>query len=301
MRHTQMSYARTLRPGQRCRILIADTDTGETVLVHESTERLYEAPNWAPDGDLLLNADGHLWRVASTGGVPQRVELDGVPELNNDHVLAPDGASVYLSANDWHIYVAPQTGGRARRITPDDGVMHFLHGVSPDGRHLAYTGLRTTDGVILGATIFTMDADGTGAAELTGNGPDDGSEYSPDGAWIHFNTEDFKTEAGHAQVARMRPDGSDVEQLTVDERVNWFPHLSPDGSRAYYLSYPPGTTGHPADLHVELRLVRDGDWRAPRTIVALFGGQGTANVNGWAPDSRRFAYVDYPVDERPVR
>jgi Tol biopolymer transport system component len=295
-----MSFSRTLRAGQRCRILVADIDGDTPFLVHESTERLYEAPNWAPNGDLLLNADGELWQVAATGGIPERVALDGVPELNNDHVLAPGGAAVYVSANDWHIYLAPSTGGRARRVTPDDGIMHFLHGVSPDGQTLAYTGLRMSDGVIRSATIFTMGADGTGVAQITRKGPDDGSEYAPDGAWIYFNTEDFEGEPGHAQIARMRPDGAGVEQLTFDERVNWFPHVSPDGRYGYYLSYPSGTVGHPADLDVELRLVRDGDWHAPHTIAALFGGQGTANVNGWAPDSRRLAYVDYPIGAEPA-
>ena len=32
-----------------------------------------------------------------------------------------------------------------------------------------------------------------------------------------------------------------------------------------------------------------------RDLVAFFGGQGTINVNSWAPDSKRFAYVAYPV------
>jgi len=27
--------------------------------------------------------------------------------------------------------------------------------------------------------------------------------------------------------------------------------------------------------------------------VTLFGGQGTLNVNSWAPDSKRFAFVSY--------
>ena len=31
------------------------------------------------------------------------------------------------------------------------------------------------------------------------------------------------------------------------------------------------------------------------TLVKLFGGQGTINVNSWAPDSRRFAFVSYEV------
>lgn len=43
-------------------------------------------------------------------------------------------------------------------------------------------------------------------------------------------------------------------------------------------------------------LVRDGDWANPSHAVRLFGGQGTINVNSWAPDSRRFGYVAYPVD-----
>ena len=29
------------------------------------------------------------------------------------------------------------------------------------------------------------------------------------------------------------------------------------------------------------------------TIIGLFGGQGSINVNSWAPDSKRFAYVRY--------
>jgi hypothetical protein len=32
-----------------------------------------------------------------------------------------------------------------------------------------------------------------------------------------------------------------------------------------------------------------------RTLVSFFGGQGTINVNSWAPDSQRFAYVAYPL------
>ena len=31
----------------------------------------------------------------------------------------------------------------------------------------------------------------------------------------------------------------------------------------------------------------------PRTVTELTGGQGTINVNSWAPDSSRFAYVTY--------
>jgi hypothetical protein len=31
----------------------------------------------------------------------------------------------------------------------------------------------------------------------------------------------------------------------------------------------------------------------PETVLQFFGGQGTINVNSWAPDSKRFAFVSY--------
>jgi len=146
------------------------------------------------------------------------------------------------------------------------------------------------------AFIHTIGVDGTRDRAVTaGPGPDDGPEYSPDGEWIYLNTERFATTPGHAQIARMKPDGTQFEQLTFDERVNWFPHLSPSGERAVYLSFPTGTVGHPADLNVELRLVESGEWGRSRTIVELYGGQGTINVNSWSPDGTRFAFVDYPL------
>ena len=97
----------------------------------------------------------------------------------------------------------------------------------------------------------------------------------------------------------MKPDGIGIEQLTYDERVNWFLHISPDGKWIVYLSYPPGTLKHPANKAVILRRMRpDGSEQAD--IIAFNGGQGTINVNSWAPDSQRFAYVDYPLPGGPA-
>jgi hypothetical protein len=41
--------------------------------------------------------------------------------------------------------------------------------------------------------------------------------------------------------------------------------------------------------------VSTDDWSTPLKRIAVPGGQGTINVNSWAPDSRRFAYVSYPT------
>ena len=32
-----------------------------------------------------------------------------------------------------------------------------------------------------------------------------------------------------------------------------------------------------------------------QTVVRLFGGQGTINVNSWSPDSKKFAFVSYRI------
>ncbi len=276
----------------RSRVSIAALD-GSIHLRYETEAIHLEAPNWTRDGRLLiLNGNGVLWRLPVEGGELEQIRIDGVPKLNNDHVLDPDGEHIYLSANDWHIYRAPLVGGTAKRITVDTGVMHFLHGVSPDGAELAFVGLEPKDGNWWArANVFTVPSAGGEERRLThGTDPADGCEYSPDGEWIYFNTEAFST--GHAQIARMRRDGSGLEQLTFDERVNWFPHLAPDGAHAVYLSFPSGTRGHPAGLHVELCLVAN-DWTKPLWRIPVFGGQGTINVNSWAPSSDRFAFVSY--------
>jgi Tol biopolymer transport system component len=302
---------RLLAPDQSCRIRIWNRADRTVTTVHESTERLYEAPNWTGDGRLVVNADGALWTLPSDGsGNPQRVDLEGVPPLNNDHVLDPDGVTVHVSANDFHIWSASLAGGPATRVTTEDGGLHFLHGVSPDGAELAYVRLdESSDTVWSSGTIRAMASDGSAdRAVTTEPAAADGPEWTPDGTWILFNTEQFS--AGHAQVARVRPDGSGLEQLTVDEHVNWFPHPAPTGDAAVYLSFPPGTQGHPADKRVRLRLVTAPGsvsdwgpevWQAAETIVELDGGQGTLNVNGWAPDGSAFAFVDYPIGEHAVR
>jgi len=143
--------------------------------------------------------------------------------------------------------------------------------------------------------IFTITAAGGPDLRLTQlSVPNDGPEYSPDGKWIYFNSELAASRPGHAQIFRMRAsDGTDIEQLTFDRRVNWFPHPSPDNQTIAFLSYPEGTVGHPPDKDVQLRLMTPLGGEQ-RTLASFFGGQGTINVNSWAPDSQRLAFIAYP-------
>ncbi|THG29278.1 TolB family protein [Naasia lichenicola] len=293
-----MDY-RELGPGQISRLWIADLSDHDPEVVFESADMLIEAPNWTLDGSaLIVNGNGALWRLDLEDRLLVQIPFEGLPPINNDHVLHPNGEDVFLSAVDGQIYRGSLRGGAVTRVTGDGPPeLHFLHGVSPDGETLAYVGVEPEGGDMWArANIFTTPAAGGADRRLTDTeSPADGPEYSPDGEWIYFNTEQFGEVSGHAQIARMRPDGSSLEQLTDDDGVNWFPHWAPDGRTAVYLRYPQGTRGHPADLEVELELVEGADWTAPRTRARVFGGQGTINVNSWAPTSDRFAYVEYPI------
>ncbi len=241
---------RRLQPRQVSELVIATRD-GSGISVIYDTAELIEAPNWTPDGAwLIYNADGRLFRISPDGSDgPHRINTAPVENLNNDHVVAPDGRSVYLTSNDGHLYRAPIGGGTPQRLSnfhdPARGYRYYLHGVSPDGAMLAYVGLeRAGAGVI--TRICTIPAAGGSDTILTdGDCPVDGPEFSADGAWIWFNSEAGARRPGDAQIFRIRCDGTGIEQMTHDDRVNWFPHPSPDGTLISYLSYPPGTVGHP--------------------------------------------------------
>ena len=289
-----MAY-RELSPNQRAQIWIGGPRLRQPELLVETDDLLIEAPNWSLDGaSLFLNGHGALWRLDldSLESGLERIDYDDLPELNNDHVLDPDGEHIYMSAMDGHIYRGGLSGGAVNRVTPEDGTWHFLHGVSPDGSRLAYVQLGDFADP---GRLALMEPHCASEVIDTGPGHIDGPEWSPDGHWIYFNTESFTGTPGHAQLARIPDAGGPVERLVASDTVDWFPHPAPDSQSASYISFPAGTLGHPADLDVEVRVVAVSDWSTTLQRYPLFGGQGTINVNSWSPDSTRFAFVAYPI------
>lgn len=270
------------------RLMTIGFDGSDPGVVFETPDRI-EAPNWSPDGRwLLYNSGPSLYRVPSDGSAsPERVDLGDFLGMSNDHVISPDGRSICFTRAP-HIYSVPWEGGTPRRLTEEaaDGpaMAHWLHGVSPDGRTLAFRGVREGD-----ADLWTIPAEGGPLRRLTeGPGYDDGPDYSPDGRWIYYNSD----RSGSSQIWRIPAEGGPPEQITDDDLVNWFPHPSPDGRWVVYLSYPAGTEGHPGGKRVALRRMAP-DGRDVTDLRRLFGGQGTINSPSWSPDSLRFAFVEY--------
>ncbi len=273
------------------RLELLDVADGRREVIYAADDVL-EAPNWTRDGAALIyNSGGRLYRFDLQTRTPAPIDTGDVVRNNNDHVLSFDGEQLAISSHDERddsqVYIVPLAGGQPRRVTPVGP--SYLHGWSPDGKQLVYTGYR--NGVF---DIYRIGAedDAAGGAEeqLTrGSGLDDGPEYTPDGQSIYFNS----TRSGRMQIWRMKADGSGQEQMTDDECDNWFPHISPDGRQVVFLSYLAGEVephDHPPARRVYLRLmpVNGG---APKVIAYLYGGQGTINVPSWSPDGRWIAFV----------
>jgi len=273
---------------------IVEIHTGERTVIKEF-DYVIEAPNWTQDGNCLVyNSQGKVYTYELATGEIKEIDSDFVTDCNNDHVLSPDNTQLAVShfTNEdatSRIYILPLAGGRPTLVT--DKGPSYLHGWSPNGARLAYCAERGGQ-----YDIYTISVDGGVEIQLTNEpGLDDGPEYSPDGKHIWFNS----TRTGLMQIWRMKTDGSNPTHMVKEDANCWFPHVSPDGNWVAYIAYDKDDVeagDHPPNKNVELRLV-PADGSASRTIVKLFGGQGTMNVNSWAPDNRTLAFVSYRLKE----
>ncbi len=267
---------------------ILDVATGNATIVHQYRGS-FQAPNWTRDGRALMYAqEGHLYRFDLSSRSAETINTGFATRNNNDHVLSFDGRMLGISHHAVEdsgasiIYTLPATGGTPTRVTARGP--SYLHGWSPDGRWLTYTGLRSGE-----LDVYKIPVAGGDEIRLTtAPGLDDGPEYTPDGAYIYFNS----SRSGRMQLWRMRPDGTAQEQVTNDGFNNWFPHISPDGKWIAYLAFPSDVApdDHPFYKPVLLRVMPVAGGPA-RVIAYLYGGQGTINVPSWSPDGTRLAFV----------
>lgn len=276
-----------------CRLETIDITDGHRIVLREAPKR-FEAPNWMPDGKkLLFNEDGKLYTIPVEGGTPELLNTGSIQRNNNDHAISFDGKMLAISSHregmpggGSTVYVLPLAGGEPRQITT--GTPSYLHGWNPNGKEVAIVAQRNGSKIY---NLYKVSLKDGAETPLTSNtsGHVDGPEYSPDGKYIYYNA----NASGTMQIWRMRPDGSEKEQLTFDEYHNWFPHISPDGKWMAFISFPPDIdpNGHPPYQRVMLRLMPLTTPGGAHTLAYLYGGQGTFNAPSWSPDSRRIAFV----------
>lgn len=269
---------------------IVDIETKERKVVKEFPGVIIEAPSWLKTRNALVyNSQGKIYEISLEDGAITQVDTGFCTWCNNDHVLSPDHTQLAVSHHtreDYQsrVYKTDYNEGNPELITPL--APSYLHGWSVNGT-FAYCAER--DGEY---DIYTIPVTGGVETRLTdAPGLNDGPEYSPDGSEIWFNS----TRSGLMQIWKMNADGSEQTHVLEEESNDWFPHLSPDSTKVAFVSYKKGDVDpgdHPANKNVSIRLM-NADGTGVETLVELFGGQGTLNVNSWAPDSKQLAFVSY--------
>lgn len=273
-------------------LVLLNVKTGKTKVIL-TEKRHFEAPNWSRDGKfLIINSKGYLEKVDVEGNKLGKIRPDLINNCNNDHGLSFDGKTLIFSKNDKS--VAPRVNSRiytysfeteeVKLITPK--FPSYWHGISPDDQTLVYFANRNDQ-----RDIWSININGGEEKQLTNNpGYDDGPEYSYDGQYIYFNSH----RTGRMHLYRMKPDGSEQEQLTHDDYDNWFAHPSPNGKHIVYISYLKDQKGkHPFGQDVKLRMMKLKNRKIKDLTPVFYGGQGTINVPSWSPDGKWIAFVRY--------
>jgi len=159
---------------------------------------------------------------------------------------------------------------------------------SHDGRKIAVTDLGT--GFLGMTSVSVMDADGTNA-KLIFPGEEGafalGPQWSPKDDWIAFGQGSFFLPRGRpARVMLMRPNGSELHELTRSEGNSGFPSWSPDGRRIVYRFWKEPEYG--------LRIMNLDDG-ATTQLTSAFD-----NFPGWSPkgdliEFTRFSEGDFDI------
>jgi hypothetical protein len=269
----------------------------------------WHAPNFTPDGKYIVSdMSGALYRIPVSGaqaGKPEAIKISQKMMATNDHALSWDGKKIAItgiilplpkavhSAADIvnPLFIMNMDGSNALKVH-----LGWLHGWSPDGKYVVYTQYHVDN-----FDIYRINVDGSGELLMTGNkGQDDGPEYTADGKWVYFCSDrGGKWNGWRMPAGGAGPDDKLAEQVTFGDTQDWFPHVSPDGKWLYTISYPIDHADHQFigdGIKIKLLPLENGvgvKGAELTTVRTFYGGQGSGNTGGWAPDSKKFAWTEY--------
>jgi TolB protein len=267
----------------------------------------WHAPNWTTDGRYVIcDHDGSLYRIPMSGagiGKPEKIYQSAMAMLTNDHALSWDGKQIAVTGialpfpKNIEEIRAPMLIMKMDGSSAHEVHLGWLHGWSPDGKYLVYTGFADKN-----ADVYRVGLDGSGELRMTMNiAEDDGPEYSADGKWVYFcSKRSGKWDAWRMPANGAGPDDNLAEKITHSEDTqDWFPHISSNGKWLYTISYPIDHADHSyIGDGMKIKLLRltngVGAKGAELTTVRTFhGGQGAGNTGGWSPDSKKIVWTEY--------
>jgi serine/threonine protein kinase/Tol biopolymer transport system component len=284
----RVAYWNIPREGGKREIWTVPAEGGDAVRVTDAADDSHFNwnPVWAPDGRFLYfvsdrGGSMNLARVPideATGRVQGDPEPLTTPSPWSGLLsLSGDGRRILYAARDAisNLERAPFDPERLAVTGPSvpitQGSREIGYGrVSPDGQWIVFY---TT-----AEDLFLVRTDGTGLRQITRDSYRDRNPgWSPDGRQILF----YSDRSGRYEAWTLRPDGSDLRQVTRTRgEPVFFPLWSPDGRR---LVCGLGFTG-PAFI----ALTEPIEKRIPQRLPPVPGNLPFF-ANSWSPDGRRLA------------
>ncbi len=188
------------------------------------------------------------------------------------------GRVVFHSDRDGEIdiYTMNADGSDVQRLTDAPG-RDFEPAWSPDGSTIVFSTDRDDPD---NAQLYLMNADGTDQRRLPSSLTDDqvGARWSPDGQWILFHSNPQVDGLPQFDIFKVRPDGSDLTNLTNTPGNNFMADWSPDGERIVFVSQRDGNR----ELYV---MNADGS-----NQTRLTDGGWENSLPRWSPDGRQIVF-----------
>lgn len=208
-------------------------------------------PVWSPSGDriafvrAIYELNSNIWLMSASGGQQQNVTNLAYPISAQSPAWAPNGtriayASTQGNTPSWEIWATNTDGSNQTRLTHDSASYTSSSGtyvsVGNDSPHWSWDGARivfvktSRTGNVVNSDIYAMQANGTGAANLTNSAASEsGPKWSPDGTKIVF--------ARGGEIWVMNANGTGQTQLTfLSATTESQPAWSPDGTRIVFTS-----------------------------------------------------------------
>jgi len=203
---------------------------------------------------------GYVWPIYASYDI-FRARLDGsglvrlttAPGYDAEATIAPSGRIVFTSVRDgdMEVYSMDADGANVKRLTnrpgPDGGPFF-----SYDGSLIAWRGKQIADAkelddyrALLQAglwrptdlDIFVMNADGTGARQVTDTG---GSSFAPfihpDNKRLIFASNEHDPNGRNFDLYLINLDGTGRQRVTFNDTFDGFPMFSPDGRKLVFAS-----------------------------------------------------------------
>jgi hypothetical protein len=230
-----------------------------------------------PGRILYSTVSGSIYTISALGGDRDQVTKPALIRAGAVAVSPADGRIAFdtrwggaVSASD--IWVVNADGSNPVNLTNTFEPSESKPSWSPDGNRIAYKRQEVFGGPGAFYDIFVQNPDGSGLTNLT-NTPDwsEGEPaWSPDGTRIVFRN----SATGGGELYTMRPDGTDLTQLTTAGNLDTNAKWSPDGSQLVFTRF----TSTDFELFV---INADGTG-----LTQLTRDPGRSSEPNWFPDGR---------------